>query len=181
MQGIRLTAATTDMLTRLRKLYEASFPPEERRGWESITGAANDAPGPILRAIRDDDGAVCGMVTFWSFGKFTYIEHLAVDSGLRGKGIGARVLEELARACGNAIVLEVDPPENSNPMAIRRIGFYRRNGLGILCEDGTPYPYIQPPYATGLPSVPLLLMSTDITLDPREVEKVLHREVYGAC
>lgn len=181
MQKITLISPSEDSLPYLRTLYEASFPPEERRNWESIVRSDKRAAGPVLKAVCDDNGIVCGMVTFWSFEKFIYIEHLAVDTRLRGNGIGALVLEELKQICKNAIVLEVEPPTETNPMAERRIGFYRRNGMEVLTEMGNPYAYIQPPYSTGLPSVPLLLMSTASTLDPREIEKVLHREVYGAC
>lgn len=180
MSEIRLEAVNSAIEPQLRTLYESSFPAEERRKWESVTGADGNGHSPVLKAVCAADGTVCGMVSFWNFPDFTYIEHLAVDSRLRGKGIGAAILAAVGELCGKTIVLEVEPPAEDNPMALRRIGFYRRNGFDILECDGAAYPYIQPPYGPELPSVPLLLMATDTAIDPRGVERALHREVYGA-
>lgn len=159
-----------------RTLYTSSFPPEERRPWNDIVHPESPF-GPHLSIIEvtDDSGnrRFGGLITIWEFDHIRYVEHFAVDETLRGSGIGAEILRRVLEASTKPLVLEVEPPEESNPMAARRIGFYRRCGLELL-----DYPYIQPPYSPGLPSVPLLLMTSDAQIDPAKTEKTLHRFVY---
>ena len=151
-------------------LYLASFPPEERRDWQQI---ADPALMPRLLGVYDDAAALAGFITIWPFDTFIYVEHFAVDPSRRGAGIGATAIELLRRQSELPIVLEVEPPTHPDPMAPRRIRFYERCGLHLL-----DYDYTQPPYATGLPSVPLRLMTTDPTLSPRTIETTLHTRVY---
>ena len=151
-------------------LYLASFPPEERRDWQQI---ADPALMPRLLGVYDDAAALAGFITIWPFDTFIYVEHSAVDPSRRGAGIGATAIELLRRQSELPIVLEVEPPTHPDPMAPRRIRFYERCGLHLL-----DYDYTQPPYAPGLPSVPLRLMTTDPTLSPRTIETTLHTRVY---
>ena len=80
----------------LRLLYEQSFPPEERRDWCALPV---DTPAFKLWAIVDDDideePVEVGLVTVWEFDGFSYVEHFAVQPGLRGAGVGSWVLSQL--------------------------------------------------------------------------------------
>ncbi len=158
-------------------LYTAAFPPEERRLWDGILHPQSPY-GPQLSIIRisypDSAPRFAGIITVWEFETLRYIEHFAIDDCLRGSGIGADVLHAVLADSPKPVVLEVEPPADDNPMAARRISFYRRCGLQIL-----PHPYIQPPYSPGLPAVPLLLMASDAKIDPAMAEKLLHRQVYN--
>lgn len=173
MTSISLIPAAACHLAAARALYEGAFPPEERRPWQSIVEPLSEV-GPRLHIISLADGSAAGFVTVWLFDRFIYVEHLAVDPAVRGGGIGALTLAELEKIYGLPIALEVEPPADDNPMAIRRIGFYRRCGLEVLDFD-----YIQPPYSENLPSVPLLLMATPGAPEPSEIAERLHKEVYG--
>ena len=173
MTEISLIPAAACHLAAARALYEAAFPPEERRPWQSIVRPESEA-GPRLHIISLSDGVAAGFVTTWHFGGFVYVEHLAVDSCVRGGGIGAAALARLEEIYRLPIALEVEPPSDGNPMAARRIGFYKRCGFDVLDFD-----YIQPPYGKNLPSVPLLLMATPGTPEPVVIAETLHREVYG--
>lgn len=162
-----------DVLGTLRDIYLDAFAPEERRPWDAIVTPAV-AGRPRLRAIYADD-TPAGMVTTWNLGGVTYIEHLCIDPAARGNGLGTAVIAALIDDAHPApLLLEVEPA-GSTPMASRRINFYRRCGLDVI--DTT---YIQPPYAPGLPSVPLWLMSTDTTIDPLPLHTLLHTRVYNA-
>ncbi len=154
-------------------LYLASFPPEERRPWPQVADNASD---PFLYGLYDEANSFAGFITVWDFGQYAYVEHFAVDSSRRGGGIGSKAIAALRDMLGKAVVLEVEPPEHPDPMSARRIAFYGRCGFALL-----DYPYIQPPYASGLPEVRLCLMTTDTTLDPEEVEHTLHTRVYSRC
>lgn len=160
---------SADEADRLRDIYLDSFPEEERRDWSDIMNNEQ----PHLFTIRVD-GEAKGLLTWWDFDDFVYIEHFAVHPDNRGQGIGEEVLEQFDEIAGDRpIILEAEP-ETSGEQAQRRLHFYDRNGYRILHRD-----YVQPPYRKGLPSVPLYLMQKHgDPLDVGKVTRTLHREVY---
>lgn len=157
-----------------RNLYHGAFPPEERRPWNQIEHAGELMPPEFGMTMVMLGKKPCGFITSWNFGRFTYVEHFAVDPSSRGHGVGARALREFVSRQHCPVVLEVEP-ESAGEMARRRIGFYKRCGFKLFDD----YDYIQPPYSDGLPSVPLKLMSTDASLDPSVIASTLHAKVYG--
>ena len=167
---IQLRLIDTADLQSAESLYIASFPPEERRPWSQIADTASE---PALYGLYDGYNAFAGFITVWIFGAFAYVEHFAVDPSKRGGGIGAKAMAELRHMLGVPVVLEVEPSDHPDPMAARRIAFYVRCGFTLL-----DYPYVQPPYAPGLPSVPLCLMVSDTALDPSDISATLHTKVY---
>lgn len=169
---LTLTTPTAQHIKAAETLYLESFPPEERRPWQMILSPESQY-GPKLQLIIVDD-QFAGMVTTWHFDQFIYIEHLAVNPKVRGRGIGAELLSVLSAQVGKPIVLEVELPNEAEPMTIRRINFYTRNGFTLL-----DYDYIQPPYSPELSEVPLKLMTTEPALDPKLITRTLHTQVYG--
>lgn len=169
---LTLTTPTAQYIKAAEKLYLESFPPEERRPWQMILSPESHY-GPKLQLIVVD-GQFAGMVTTWHFDQFVYIEHLAVNPGIRGRGVGAELLGVLSSQVGKPIVLEVELPNEADPMTIRRINFYTRNGFTLLEHN-----YVQPPYTPELPEVPLKLMTTDSTIAPELITHTLHMQVYG--
>lgn len=160
-----------DVFCRLRQLYEGAFPAEERREWTGIV-QPTDPSGPRLFTITHN-GHIAGMLTWWDFDKFVYIEHFAVDTAKRGVGIGGVALDIFKQTVGGRpVVLEVEP-EDDGGIAHRRIAFYRRHGFEILTRK-----YIQPPYSPGLPSVPLYIMSTALDIESETVIEKLYTKVY---
>ena len=103
-----------------------------------------------------------------------YVEHFATNPELRGQGIGSDALNMLMELADKPVVLEVEP-EDSNPLASRRIGFYRRHGF-MLHSD---YKYIQPPYTPESQSIEMKLMSS-ATIDPDRARALLYKHVYRA-
>lgn len=158
------------------RIYRDSFPYEERRPEDDLFGRLDDPEEPLrLVLINTSDGNMAGFISYWEFDSFIYVEHFAVDAALRSGGLGSKAMAEFIAMLGKAVVLEVERP-GSNPMAERRIAFYRR--LGFRTVDD--YDYIQPPYAEDLPSVPLLLMTTaGEAFDADSAAKTLYRRVYG--
>lgn len=154
----------------LRLLYEQSFPPEERRDWCALPV---DNPAFKLWAIVDDDideePVEVGLVTVWEFDGFSYVEHFAVQPGLRGAGVGSWVLSQLREP----VILEVEPA-GSTPEAERRIRFYERNGFRVL-----DVPYVQPPYSPELSELELKLMLRGDIEDIDAVIKTIHKNVYN--
>ena len=72
------------------------------------------------------------------------------------------------------IILEAEPPTDN--IAIRRIGFYERNGFMLYGYD-----YYQPPYAADRQGIALRLMGNipEDEARPDKIARTLHREVYG--
>lgn len=167
---------TTDItaadLALLENLYEQSFPVEERRPW-ALIAKPSKKDSPKLFAILAD-GHIAGMLTLWTFDHFAYIEHLAVNPDLRGKGVGSEAIREIAEKVGmKPIVVEIEPPTDTHPDTLRRHDFYSRLGFQTIATD-----YIQPPYAAALPSVPMHLLATAI-IPVGSTAATLHHEVYG--
>lgn len=167
----------------LHPLYLHSFPPEERRPWESIERLVETPATPFAIYVATDEatGQALGMATVWHLDGVDYVEHLMVETSLRGAGIGGEMVELLKENGHVPLLLEVEPADIGSD-ARRRINFYRRHGFRVV--EGMRY--IQPPYQPELPPVELLLMTTapadDAAFDrclPAVVARQLYRHVYG--
>lgn len=157
----------------LRPIYEAAFPPEERRPWEDIFSSRDCEHVSWLVTLGNE---AIGLVIGWELPSCHYFEYLVIDPELRGQGIGSQVIELLYHKYDDElpIVLECEPAGYS-PMAERRLAFYAR--FGLLPQ---PFAYRQPPYGTGLPWVDLLLLSSK-SLDAALFDQItheIHRIVY---
>lgn len=157
----------------IQRLYLEAFPPEERRPWEGIISPTSQY-GPRIESLTTAGGEFAGFASYWHFGTFIYIEHLAVEQHFRSCGYGATILDRLCQRFGLPMVVEIEPPVPDNPQTLRREKFYRRLGFEPL-----DYSYIQPPYALGLPSVPLVLMATKGAPTPRQIAHTLYSIVYS--
>jgi hypothetical protein len=157
----------------LRPIYEAAFPPEERRQWEDIFSSRDCEHVSWLVTLSNE---AIGLVIGWELPSCHYFEYLVIDPELRGQGIGSQVIELLHHKYDDElpIVLECEPAGYS-PMAERRLTFYAR--FGLLPQ---PFAYRQPPYGAGLPWVDLLLLSSK-NLDAAlfdQITREIHRIVY---
>ena len=126
------------------RLYEASFPPCERRSERDYDAALADGR-LYAESVWDGD-----------------LEHLAVEPVLRGHNYGARILYDLCRRAGR-VILEIDPPEDE--ISRRRRGFYERNGF-VYNE----YDYIHPSYLRPPQPHRLMVMSYPEAISPAEFE-----------
>lgn len=159
-----------------REIYMYSFPPEERREWDEIVSMASMQDGNFTLTGIFIEGKLAGIGTRWDLGTFLYIEHLAIDSRLRSQGLGKTLLRALCNDSRNrGTILEVEPENADEPLTAKRIAFYNANGFRIAGRD-----YIQPPYAPGLPAVPLWLMACGDVPAPENIAEVLHTRVYKA-
>lgn len=158
----------------VENLLVSAFPPEEYRdlaAWRRLTADRNNVFSNNL--ILDGDMPV-GLLSYWDFGRFHYVEHFATSPELRNCGYGHRVMERLLCDLRTPVVLEVEAP--ADDMARRRIGFYRRQGF-VLWET----PYRQPPYRSGGAWLPMHLMAHG-ALDESEfgaVRDTIYGNVYG--
>ena len=162
----------------LLDLYRLAFPPEERRLWADeadIQSFRRDNPAMHMRVI-EADGEFAGFMIYWSLTPTDrYVEHLATLPSLRGRGLGAKLIESLRDTPGVRIMLEVEPP--ADELTRRRVGFYNR--LGLMLHSSLPY--TQPPYSAGQPPVRLCLMTDPEVTDSHLADTLiprLHHTVY---
>jgi len=160
-------------LKKIRKIYENSFPPDERRDFKKLKSLLVDPRFSLAAIVFEDE--VVGLISNWDFEHFVYIEHFAVAREFRGNGLGTYVLKSFMQQEKRVIVLEVELPEDAT--SFKRIKFYK--GFGFrLCEET----YIQPPYDKGKQALPMLIMianESEAALPFSKIEKTLHQQVYG--
>lgn len=155
-----------------KDLYEKSFPIEERRDFSLVLDIYK-TDLLSLNLIYDNETMV-GILNYWDFNDFLYIEHLAVSEQYRNRKIASKVLEQL-NTQNKLIVLEVELPRDE--LSKRRIDFYQRNAFSIQ-----PYPYFQPPYRKGEERIKMHLMAN--TQKPinktkyDEVVSIIEKKVY---
>ena len=148
-------------------LMESAFPTDEHRPYEAQKALL--ARDNYRLYIEKDGDELVGIVALWTL-SYPFIEHIAVSESRRNCGVGGRMLDEALSLCGGNACLEVELPET--PIAVRRIGFYRRHGFCL-----NTYPYSQPPLAPGQSSVPLYIMTTPTPISEPEFQS-LKTEIY---
>lgn len=177
MNEIQLTPLSSEFVPRAIALYEQAFPESERRPVAEWQRLMREDDNFHIYRISTPVCDFCGFISCWLFDGFSYIEHFAIEPSRRGGGLGGKALVMTFKNLPpKPVILEVEPP--AEPMALRRVMFYRRNGMELLQRT-----YIQPPYTPGLPPLPLYLMSTDPAyatenFDP--IVQTLYTKVYGA-
>lgn len=142
-------------------LYENSFPVAERRKLEDhLRASENELFHPV--SIWEDDKLV-GIVFYWEWSNYRYIEYLAVTPALHGHGYGSQIIKEI-RDSEYTIILEIDPLINE--LSVRRLQFYERAGFAL-----TPYRFVHLPYRLDGEPQELLILSY-----PKMITKEQHND-----
>jgi len=98
------------------------FPAEELKKPEQLEDLVKNQP--LYRKVEDTNY----LLLYAEFSDFIFVDYLLVDSAIRGKGLGSKVMKRL-KSLGKAIVLEVEQTDPANPDTIRRRKFYGRHGF----------------------------------------------------
>ena len=161
--------------TFVEQLLHAAFPENERRDDDMQRWNTDNEEQFHCLLVLDEENPV-GLLTYWNFNTFIYIEHLAIDQTLRNKGYGKEALHTFFKTQARTpIVLEVEHPTDETSR--RRIVFYERCGL-ILWECD----YQQPPYRNCDNWFPMYLMATpplSFEEDYTHIRTTIYREVYN--
>jgi len=140
-----------------RAIYEASFPPAERKDFESYAQRIAAGACWFFGAFRDD--TLIGLATFVPnvAPQIHLLEFLAIASSARSSGIGGTLLDETTRALAADFLLEVESDdgctEEERELRQRRMRFYQRHGAQIV----TDLNYLMP-RADGQGALPMKLM-----------------------
>lgn len=144
------------------RLYKKSFPAEERRQLRTQKKIMNN-PIYHFELITKEERFI-GFIFWWEFNNMLYIEHLATQLCLRGKGYGLQILKYLMSRQNKSIILEVEHPTDN--ISKRRIEFYRRAGFVLNTQ-----PYKHPPYKKGGEYVSLMLMTYPDAIKEEELNE----------
>ena len=156
------------------KILVQSFPKNEYRDLDQLKEYINSNALFNCNIIIDNDKPI-GIINYWTFKHFCYVEHFAIDSTKRNQGYGRKVLEILKKKIEKPIVLEVETPDTE--IAIRRISFYERAGLKLYEQ-----PYSQPPYRKEDDLLPMRIMAYGKELSDDEfalIKETIYKEVYN--
>lgn len=160
-------------LESISELYISAFPVNERREFDNLKLLlATD--GCWFYRIFTESGNLAGFCILWDFQHFVFIEHFAIEPGLRGLGIGEKTLAEIKALFKKTVVLETELPVDE--ISRRRIRFYERNGFHKLSRT-----YFQPSYGAEKPAVELKLMSTNVDFTADELDFIIQsirKKVY---
>lgn len=174
MEYVQINPDQTTRWNSVWELYEESFPEAERRKKEDHLRACNDTRFFPLSAWEGRD--LIGLMFFWEWDSYRYLEHFAVNPELRGQGHGSQMLRHL-RDSEHTTILEIDPLINE--LSVRRLQFYERAGYSL-----TPYRFIHLPYRLDAKAQELLILSYPhmITKEQHyDFKRFLNEEVIHYC
>lgn len=157
MEFLRIDPNDTERWNKVWELYESSFPTAEKRREEDHIRAFSN---PLFFPMSAWEGnELIGIIFYWEWDNYRYLEYLAVNTELRGKSFGSQLLRHLSDK-GHTIILEIDPLIDE--ISVRRLQFYERAGYTL-----TPYRYMHLPYRTETEIQELLILSFPkmITID----------------
>jgi ribosomal protein S18 acetylase RimI-like enzyme len=125
----------------LSQIYTASFPPSERAEFSEFVKDIEEKRRDLYLA-RGHQGELIGFadIAILPSTKIGYGEYIAIALPHRNKGAGSKlfwhVMNDLKARNLPGFVFEVEAedegPEEERDLRKRRIGFYRRNGAGIV-------------------------------------------------
>lgn len=156
------------------KLYEESFPEQERRKEEDHLRACEDDRFFPLSVW--DKNLLIGLMFYWEWDSYRYLEHFAINPELRGQGNGSQLLTNLQDS-EHTIILEIDPLINE--LSVRRLQFYERAGYTI-----TPFRFVHLPYRKDGKKEELLILSYPemLTKDQhKSFQHFINEEVIKYC
>lgn len=156
----RLTSPLSPHYAAAQDLYHSAFPACERRDEATHRDKLHDAAFFAYTIYNKEEFA--GILYFWRWDNYSFVEHFATVSSLRGGGIGGLAIERWkSLQAGRTLLLEVEPPEGR--IERRRIGFYERHGFCL-----NSHYHLHPSYSPSTESHELLVMSYPTTIDAQE-------------
>lgn len=165
MKAIRIPDEHSPYFEAAWQTYVASFPSNERR---ERAGQAALLANPEYRLDAWlDNGRFVGLMAWWDFGDYRYVEHVAVHPDCRSGGYGGKILSTWMAAGERPVYLEIEVPVDEATQ--RRRGFYMR--LGFV-DSGLRH--LQPPYDGQGEDVPMSVLSWPGPITPETHAAFLH-------
>ena len=116
---------------KIKNLYHTAFPKEERLPWWLLRLWNGSGLADITAYYEAD--TFCGFTFSASRGEILFVVFFAVADGLRGQGYGSAILSYLKEENPEKTILLnvelLDKNAENNPQRIRRMAFYKKNGI----------------------------------------------------
>lgn len=130
MLETRMFSGKMDCAKEVKRLYNASFPDDERIPWHILTAGLNDSRRMYIYYDQDQ---LIGLSYVFIWQDIAYLGYLAVEENLRDRGYGSRILKTLRKELeGYRIVIDIEivvrEADNYEERKKRR-DFYLRNGF----------------------------------------------------
>ena len=154
-------------------LFESAFPDEERPSFEDVE--EREQQNFHFEVITLDDDEAIGLLTYWDFDEFVYVEHFAIDEEYRGRGLGRAAFLEFMSQHTDQMVLEIELPGNDSSDC--RMEFYTDMGL-----FANPQEYWQPSYHKSNELALRMIIMSKYELDDDDFDamrSILYKEVYN--
>lgn len=149
MEFIRVGSTENCYWEKMMEIYKTSFPLFEQRTIEAQIDVLKDDKYNCVVICEEE--LIIGILFYWEFENYRYIEHLAISANLRGKNYGSKVLKKFCDYNGT-IILEIDPPVDD--ISVKRLNFY--SNLGFTLQE---FNHIHPPYRKEYEGHSLKIMS----------------------
>lgn len=143
-----------------KRLIDA-FPYEERR--DEVDEKKCFLKSQFNFCEITDGGESVGLIVFWVFESFLFVEHIAINKEIRSKGYGSKTIDLIKSKYNLPIILEAEAPLTETQK--KRIKFYENLGFKV-----NSYDYTQPSYHNA-ESVPLLVLSFPKVLNENEFDE----------
>ena len=161
MEFIRINSKDDKYFNDAMKIYETSFPIFEQRTIKNQIAVLEDKD--YHSTIICENNSLIGLLFYWKYGKYTYIEHLAISPNLRGKNYGSKILKTFCED-NKYTILEIDNPIDE--ISIKRLKFYSK--IGFKLQN---FEHIHPPYRNGYEGHNLKIMNFDRDLSNEEYDE----------
>lgn len=116
----------------IKRIYYESFPKKERMPFPMMVAMSKLWNTRFLGFYDSDSLCLSGFAYFAFNSKILFVMFLAVDEGLRSKGYGSAILQEIKKKYPDRkIIVSIEPcDDNASDIELRkkRKAFYKRNG-----------------------------------------------------
>lgn len=122
-----------------------------------------------------DQNTLQAAYSIWDFPDFLFLEYLAVQPALQGKGMGTKLINKITSTTVKPVILEVELPETT--IDRHRIKFYQQLGFKL-----NPTYYLQPALGPNKLPMEMKIMSYPHLLSKEEfasVKNTLYQQVYN--
>lgn len=174
MNKIRYSEITSEIARQAWQLYTTSFPQEEQRSYALFQKALGDSHFCPYVYISEQSEllAIC---FYWDFSNFIYLEHFAVNTNCRNRGVGSKIIKTFSDS-NKSVILEIEPPIDAQQK--QRLRFYKRN-----CFIPTGYDFKQLKYTKNSDDLFLdLLCNKQMDAELfQQFKNTIYRELSRYC
>ncbi len=113
-------------LSKIKELYESSFPEDEQVPFFHLENQANTKISDIF-GIYDGNNFIGLLVTVY-YEDIIFLWYLAIEPSVQNKGYGSLILKEMQKQYpDHRLVLNIELVDQNNQLQVKRKNFYTKN------------------------------------------------------